>query len=57
MHLTKSELYEFALLRIAYLSEPDSDVAELAEQALQQTGVLTTRNEKQLDLFEDMTRH
>ena len=44
-------IYKEALLEIVWLSEPDSDIADIASEVLLETGALRTENENQLNLF------
>lgn len=57
MQMTKTELYEHALLQIAWLSEPNSDVADIAEEVLMKTGVLRTPNDDQLEMPVSVAQH
>jgi len=47
-------IYEEALRTIAWLSEPDSDIAEIASEALLETGVYRPENRLQLNLFSEL---
>lgn len=45
-------IYENALQEIAYLSEPNSDIAEIASSVLEATGAFAEKDDSQLDLFD-----